>query len=204
MATIGETTRPAFAYDSATDTWIPVGVGPHAHTPAAIGAISSSLTTTTGDLIYAASANTPARLGIGITGQVLTVSGGIPAWATASGGFPAWTSYTPTVTAAGGTFTYTSTGWYSQSGTTVAVIGNIAIASVGTAAGTMSATLPFTAKTRTGAIWQGPSQEVDATGKAGSCNVSSADNFCRIRDYNFGTFFVAGYRVCFSLVYEVA
>jgi hypothetical protein len=86
MASIGDTTRPAFAYDSATDTWIPVGVGPHAHTPAAIGAISNSLTTTTGDLIYAASANTPARLGIGSTGNVLTVSGGVPVWSAPAGG----------------------------------------------------------------------------------------------------------------------
>ena len=83
MASIGDTTRPAFAYDEATDTWVPVGVGPHSHTAAAIGAISNSLTTTTGDLIYAASANTPARLGIGSTGQILTVSGGVPAWGAA-------------------------------------------------------------------------------------------------------------------------
>ena len=86
MASIGDTTRPAFAYDEATDTWVPVGVGPHSHTPAAIGAISNSLTTTTGDLIYAASANTPARLGIGSTGNVLTVSGGVPVWSAPAGG----------------------------------------------------------------------------------------------------------------------
>jgi hypothetical protein len=40
--------------------------------------------TTTGDTIYSSSGSTPARLGIGSTGQVLTVSGGVPAWATAS------------------------------------------------------------------------------------------------------------------------
>ena len=51
------------------------------------GAIPKTLTTTTGDIIYASSANTPARLGIGSTGQVLGISGGVPAWATpASGG----------------------------------------------------------------------------------------------------------------------
>jgi hypothetical protein len=44
------------------------------------------LTTTTGDLIYAASANTPARLGIGSTGNVLTVSGGVPVWSAPAGG----------------------------------------------------------------------------------------------------------------------
>jgi hypothetical protein len=43
------------------------------------------LTTTTGDIIYASAANTPARLGIGSTGQVLTVSGGVPSWAAAAG-----------------------------------------------------------------------------------------------------------------------
>jgi hypothetical protein len=46
-------------------------------------AISSGLVTTTGDLIYASSANTPARLGIGSTDQVLKVSGGVPAWGAA-------------------------------------------------------------------------------------------------------------------------
>jgi hypothetical protein len=44
--------------------------------------IAKTLTTTTGDIIYASSANNPARLGIGSTSQVLTVSGGVPAWAT--------------------------------------------------------------------------------------------------------------------------
>ncbi len=38
--------------------------------------------TTTGDIIYEASPTTAARLGIGSTGQVLTVAGGIPSWAT--------------------------------------------------------------------------------------------------------------------------
>ena len=39
--------------------------------------------TTTGDTIYSSSGSTPARLAIGSTGQVLTVSGGIPSWASA-------------------------------------------------------------------------------------------------------------------------
>jgi hypothetical protein len=42
--------------------------------------------TTTGDTIYSSSGSTPARLGIGTTGQVLTVAGGVPSWATASSG----------------------------------------------------------------------------------------------------------------------
>lgn len=42
--------------------------------------------TTTGDMVYSSSGSTPARLGIGTTGQVVTVAGGIPSWATPSSG----------------------------------------------------------------------------------------------------------------------
>jgi len=42
--------------------------------------------TTTGDIIYSSSGSTPARLGIGTTGQVLNVASGLPAWATPSSG----------------------------------------------------------------------------------------------------------------------
>lgn len=43
--------------------------------------------TTLGDIEYRSStANVNTRLGIGTTGQVLTVSGGVPAWTTLSGG----------------------------------------------------------------------------------------------------------------------
>ena len=38
--------------------------------------------TTTGDTIYSSSGSTPARLGIGSTGQILTVAAGLPSWAT--------------------------------------------------------------------------------------------------------------------------
>jgi hypothetical protein len=48
--------------------------------------IAKTLTTTTGDIIYASSANTPARLGIGSSSQVLTVASGVPSWATPSSG----------------------------------------------------------------------------------------------------------------------
>lgn len=63
---------------------------------AAIRTLGSSIDTTTkalnpettlGDISYRSStANTKTRLGIGSTGQVLTVSGGVPVWATPAGG----------------------------------------------------------------------------------------------------------------------
>lgn len=42
--------------------------------------------TTTGDTIYGGASGTPTRLGIGSSGQVLTVASGIPSWATPAGG----------------------------------------------------------------------------------------------------------------------
>ena len=91
MASIGDTTRPAFAYDQATDTWVPVGVGPHSHTPAAIGAISSSVVTTKGDLIAATSSGVVDRLGVGTNGQVLTASSGASTGLAWSDGLPSQT-----------------------------------------------------------------------------------------------------------------
>lgn len=79
MPTVGSTSKPAYVYDAGSDTWIPIGPGEHSH-----AYIPNNLTTTTGDIIYASSANTPARLGIGSTSQVLTVSGGVPVWSTPS------------------------------------------------------------------------------------------------------------------------
>ena len=55
--------------------------------------------TTTGDIIYEASATTAARLPIGTTGQILTVSGGIPAWTNPSAGITWQTVKTSNFTA---------------------------------------------------------------------------------------------------------
>ena len=48
--------------------------------------IPNTLVTTTGDLIYASAANTPARLGVGTNGQYLTTNGTVPSWGTVSSG----------------------------------------------------------------------------------------------------------------------
>jgi hypothetical protein len=52
----------------------------------AAAAIPKSTVTTNGDVIYATGSSAVTRLGIGSTGQVLTVAGGVPTWATAGGG----------------------------------------------------------------------------------------------------------------------
>jgi len=54
--------------------------------------------TTTGDIIYSSSGSTPARRGIGTSGQILTVSSGLPVWANAPSGTSQWTTDTNGIT----------------------------------------------------------------------------------------------------------
>jgi hypothetical protein len=62
--------------------------------PVIASVVNNTLTSTTGDMIYASAANTPARLGIGSTDQILKVTGGVPTWATASASAAPWTKTT--------------------------------------------------------------------------------------------------------------
>ena len=57
----------------------------------AAAAIPKSTVTTNGDIIYGTGSGTVTRLGVGSTGQVLTVAAGVPSWATASSGLSAAT-----------------------------------------------------------------------------------------------------------------
>ena len=52
----------------------------------AAAAIPKSTVTTNGDIIYGTGSGTVTRLGIGSSNQVLTVTGGVPVWATAASG----------------------------------------------------------------------------------------------------------------------
>ena len=66
--------------------------------------------TTTGDTIYSSSGSTPARLGIGSTGQVLTVAGGVPTWSAPGGGKIVQVINTAYSTATSGTTSYVDSG----------------------------------------------------------------------------------------------
>ena len=67
--------------------------------------------TTLGDLAYSsATANTNTRLGIGTTGQVLTVAGGVPSWATATAAGANWSLLNAGGTALTGAATVTVSG----------------------------------------------------------------------------------------------
>lgn len=69
--------------NTATSTGLEWGALPTATTSVPgiqVEAIPKTTITTTGDIIYASAANTPARLGIGTEGQVLKVTSGVPTW----------------------------------------------------------------------------------------------------------------------------
>jgi len=72
------------------------------------------LLTTTGDTYYASAAATPARLGVGSTGQVLTVASGLPSWATPAGATFVGCSLTKTATQTANGATFTAITWNSE------------------------------------------------------------------------------------------
>src|ERR1700676_1053538 len=76
LATVGTISTGAWA-----GTTIALAHGGTGQTTAANAFIALSPLTTAGDIIYENAAPAPARLAIGTTGQILTVSGGLPIWA---------------------------------------------------------------------------------------------------------------------------
>jgi hypothetical protein len=73
MATISNTPRPGYVWDSADNVWYPIGVGAHQHTNAADtpAVIPNALVDAKGDLLTATADNTPARLAVGSNGETL-------------------------------------------------------------------------------------------------------------------------------------
>ncbi len=71
---------------SLSGTALPIANGGTGQTTASAAFNGLSPITTTGDIIYSSSGTTNSRLGIGSAGQILTVAGGVPTWATGGGG----------------------------------------------------------------------------------------------------------------------
>lgn len=67
MPSIGTTQRPAYVYDQETDTWVPIGTGPHTHTEY----IPVATLNAKGALISATAGSVPAVLSVGTTGFFL-------------------------------------------------------------------------------------------------------------------------------------
>jgi len=80
--------------------------------PTPLSGIQETKLTTTGDTLYASAANTAARLGIGSTGQVLTVASGLPSWATPSAANLAVAQISTSSSISGATFSITGLSSY--------------------------------------------------------------------------------------------
>jgi hypothetical protein len=101
--------------------------------------------TTAGDLIKGTGSGTFDRLGIGSTGQVLTVAAGAPSWATPAAGFT-YATYTPTFTG----FTKGNANIvarYAQSGKAVNVFVSVTLGTTSSVTGSITVSLPVTAST---------------------------------------------------------
>jgi hypothetical protein len=100
-------------------TPLPLANGGTASTTASTAFNTLSPLTTTGDIIYSSSGTTNSRLGIGSTGNVLTVAGGVPTWAAPiSGGVTSVAMTVPTfLSVSGSPITTTGTFGVTLSGT---------------------------------------------------------------------------------------
>lgn len=119
-------------------TTIAINKGGTGQTTANAAFAALSPMTTAGDLIYENATPVPARLGIGSSGNVLTVSGGLPVWAA-----PATSGTVTSIDVSGGTTGMTFTGGPITSSGTITMSGTLGIANGGT--GQTSASAAFNA-----------------------------------------------------------
>jgi len=112
MATISNTPRPGYVYDSADAVWYPIGTGTHSHNE-----IASTIVDAKGDLIAATAADTVARLAVGANDTVLTADStqatGLK-WATPTSSAPSWTQISDTRVLSVSSHTVSSLGTYNR------------------------------------------------------------------------------------------
>jgi len=68
MPTLGNVPRPAYVYDTETDTWVPVGVGAHTHDTLYV---NQNVIDAKGDLLAGTADNSYGRVPVGANGTVL-------------------------------------------------------------------------------------------------------------------------------------
>jgi len=74
MTTIGNQSRPAYVYDSETDTWVPIGVGPHTHNEY----IDKAVIDAKGNILVGTAPDTAGILSAGLDGQYLVADSSAP------------------------------------------------------------------------------------------------------------------------------
>lgn len=126
MATISNTPRPGYVWDSTDNVWYPIGVGAHGHTADSVGAIANALVDAKADLITATANDTPARLGVGANGTVLTADSAEATglkWASPTSTGPNYTLINTGGTALTGAATITISGISGKNQLFVTIIG---------------------------------------------------------------------------------
>jgi hypothetical protein len=115
----------------------------------------------------------------------------------------AWIAYTPTVTAASGSFTTTSaSGYYKRVGKICEVKAFVTITTVGTGTGP-TFSLPFTAKaSQLAAV--GSCRETSITGNTGVCVVQQNASAATLNRYDNNLDAGYGFTFAISISYEVA
>jgi len=113
-----------------------------------------------------------------------------------------WTSYTPTITASGGTFTtVTATGRYKRIGKTIHLQITVTMTTVNTAVGLLKASLPVAAAAFD---YAGVAKEYVNTGKSGVAQILATDVNNVVTADSTGTTFIAnGNKVNYGITYEV-
>lgn len=91
MATISNTPRPGYVYDSTDGVWYPIGTGAHTHADyiTSSSAINPNIVDAKGDIIAATAADTVSRLAVGANDTVLTADSSTATglkWATPAAG----------------------------------------------------------------------------------------------------------------------
>ena len=125
------------------------------------------------------------------------------AWVAVGGAAtPTWTNYTPVVTAQTGSITtYTASGRYFQYGKFCTVTNIINVTNIGTAAGNLFSTLPFTAGSSTD--FAGAVRETDINGDGGTVLIPANDTKLQTRRIGAGVFWwVNGMRLIVTITYE--
>ena len=126
MATISNTPRPGYVWDSTDNVWYPIGVGGHSHPDyiTQATAVNPTLIDAKGDIITATAADTPARLAVGNNGETLVADSSTATglsyqanWAAGknkiiNGNFGIWQRGTSFSTTA--SLTYTADRWWTN------------------------------------------------------------------------------------------